>query len=153
MSHSKRVGKSCAVMFVDLDKFKPVNDNFGHRIGDDLLRMVAQRLAASVRKEDTVARAGGDEFIVVLSEIAKRDDAAIIGRKILEQLSQSFHINRYELNISCSIGISVYPDDGKDMETLKVNADIAMYQAKKEGRNNFQFFEPGMGVAAPQPAR
>jgi diguanylate cyclase (GGDEF)-like protein len=150
MTRANRSGKPCAVMFVDLDRFKPVNDNFGHSVGDALLRTVAQRLAKCVRKEDTVARSGGDEFIIVLGEISQRNDAAAISRKILKELSLSFHINRHELDISCSIGISVYPGDGADMSTLKANADVAMYHAKKNGRNNYQFFAPEMRAAAPR---
>jgi diguanylate cyclase (GGDEF)-like protein len=137
-------------MFVDLDRFKPVNDTFGHRVGDDLLKAVAGRLVNCVRKEDTVARAGGDEFIVVLSELTKREDAALIGGKILEQLSRPFSVERHELEISCSIGISVFPDDGKNLLELVNNADLAMYHAKKAGRNGYRFFAPDMGPATPR---
>jgi diguanylate cyclase (GGDEF)-like protein len=136
-------------MFVDLDRFKPVNDSFGHGVGDELLKGVAQRLAACVRKADTVARAGGDEFVVVLSEIAAPKDAALVADKILAQISRPFFIDRYEVNISCSIGISVYPGDASDVNELKTNADAAMYQAKRNGRNNYRFFVFGMRTAAP----
>lgn len=152
-NRADRSGKRCAVMFVDLDKFKPVNDNFGHSVGDELLKVVAQRLTKCVRRQDTVARTGGDEFVVVLSELANAKDAAMIGGKILEEMSRPVFVDRYELGISCSIGISLYPDDGKDMNTLKVNADVAMYHAKKNGRNNVQFFVPEMCAAATRPAR
>jgi diguanylate cyclase (GGDEF)-like protein len=150
MVRSGRSGKPCALMFVDLDRFKPVNDTFGHRVGDDLLKAVAGRLVNCVRKEDTVARAGGDEFIVVLSELTKREDAALIGGKILEQLSRPFSVERHELEISCSIGISVFPDDGKNLLELVNNADLAMYHAKKAGRNGYRFFAPDMGPATPR---
>jgi diguanylate cyclase (GGDEF)-like protein len=149
MVRSGRSGKPCALMFVDLDKFKPVNDSFGHRVGDELLKAVAGRLANCVRKEDTVARAGGDEFIVALSELAKGEDAAVIGSKILQQLSQPFTVERHRLEISCSIGISVFPEDGKTLLELLNNADMAMYHAKKAGRNGYLFFAPDMGRTAP----
>jgi diguanylate cyclase (GGDEF)-like protein len=150
MVRSGRSGKPCALMFVDLDRFKPVNDTFGHHVGDELLKAAAGRLVNCVRKEDTVARAGGDEFIVVVSELTKREDAALIGGKILEQLSRPFSVERHELGISCSIGISVFPEDGKTLLELLNNADVAMYHAKKAGRNGFLFFAPDMGTASPR---
>jgi diguanylate cyclase (GGDEF)-like protein len=140
VNRASRGNRPFAVMFLDLDKFKPVNDNFGHSIGDELLKAVAKRLAGSVRRADTVARTGGDEFVIVLDEIGSARDAAMIGRKVLDELSRPIFIDHYELDISCSIGISVYPDDGKDINTLMANADKAMYQVKRTGRNNYQFF-------------
>ena len=140
-------------MFVDLDHFKPVNDSFGHGVGDELLKAVAQRLTGCIRKADTVARAGGDEFVVVLSEIGDPKDAAMIGGKILDELSRPFFIGPHEVDISCSIGISVYPNDGKDVNALKANADVAMYHAKRNGRNNYRFFVPEMCAAAPREGR
>jgi diguanylate cyclase (GGDEF)-like protein len=151
--HADRAQKSFAVMFVDLDKFKGVNDTFGHRVGDELLKGVARRLTKCIRKDDTVARSGGDEFIVVLSGLGDPRDAAIIGSKIVRELSKPVHVERHELDISCSVGISVYPEDGRDVNTLVVNADVAMYHAKKSGRNNYQFFVPGMGAASPGAAQ
>ena len=142
-----RSDRAFALLFVDLDRFKPVNDSFGHRIGDELLKSVARRLRDCVRKGDTVARTGGDEFVIVLSDIGKASDAASISGKVLDQLTRPFQIEGNALNISCSIGISVFPDDGRDVATLMINADKAMYHAKKTGRSNFQFFNPGMGVA------
>ena len=147
-----RSSKLCALMFVDLDRFKTVNDTFGHRIGDELLKTVAQRLGNCIRKEDTVARVGGDEFIIVLSDLAKREDAALIGGKILQQFSRPFSVERHELEISCSVGISVCPDDGKSLVELMNNADVAMYHAKKAGRNGYLFFALDMGTASPRPA-
>jgi len=149
LSRAERGGKSFALMFVDLDRFKPVNDSFGHAVGDALLKAVAQRLAGCVRKADTVARAGGDEFIIVLSEIGDPKHAAMVGGKILDELSRPFFIDRHEVSISCSIGISVYPTDGKDGNTLKANADVAMYHAKRNGRNNCRLFVPEMRASAP----
>lgn len=143
VSRAGRNGKSFALMFVDLDKFKPVNDSFGHRVGDMLLKAVAGRLEGCVRKDDTVARTGGDEFVVVLHQIGHADEAAMISNKILEALSRPFHVENHELDISCSIGIGVYPRDGEDLNTLMNNADAAMYSAKRTGRSKFQFFVPG----------
>jgi diguanylate cyclase len=148
-SSAERGGKSFALMFVDLDRFKPVNDSYGHGVGDGLLKAVAQRLASCVRKADTVARIGGDEFVVLLSEIGDPKNAAMISGKILDELSRPFFIDRHELNISGSIGISIYPRDGKDVSMLKANADVAMYQAKRNGRNSYCFFTPEMGTVAP----
>ena len=148
VTRAERGGKLFALMFVDLDRFKPVNDTHGHQIGDELLKAVAQRLSACLRKADTVARTGGDEFIIVLSEIVDSKDVAMVGAKILDELSRPFFIERHELEISCSIGISVYPKDGRDVNTLKVNADVAMYHAKRSGRNNYRFFMPDTCTAA-----
>lgn len=147
MNHADRSGHGFAVMFVDLDKFKPVNDTYGHQCGDDLLRAVAQALAGCIRHEDTVARIGGDEFVAVLNGIKTRADAEIVGRKMLAALARPFHIRSHIINISCCIGISIYPEDGADLNSLLVNADAAMYQAKREGRNGYRFFGVG-GEAA-----
>jgi diguanylate cyclase len=141
---------SFALMFVDLDNFKPVNDKHGHRIGDDLLKEVAKRLTGSVRKSDTVARTGGDEFVIVLHELKEATDAAMVGRKVLDELNRTFFIEGQELEISCSIGISVYPENGKTVARLMANADAAMYHAKRAGRNRYLFFGPEMLASAPQ---
>jgi diguanylate cyclase (GGDEF)-like protein len=148
MVHADRARKGFAVMFVDLDKFKAVNDTFGHRVGDELLKAVARCLTNCIRKDDTVARCGGGEFIVVLGGLGDSKDAAIIGSEIVHELSKPVHVEQHELDISCSVGISVYPEDGKDVNTLMVNADVAMYHAKRTGRNNYQFFVPGMGAVS-----
>lgn len=154
VSRAGRTGKSFALMFVDLDRFKPVNDSFGHRVGDMLLKAVAGRLEGCVRRDDTVARTGGDEFVVVLHQINHADEAAMISNKILEALSRPFRIESHELDISCSIGIGVYPRDGEDLNTLMNNADAAMYSAKKAGRSKFQFFVPGqMSVSVSRKAQ
>jgi diguanylate cyclase (GGDEF)-like protein len=142
--HASRSGKHCGLMFVDLDKFKPVNDTFGHQVGDELLRAVAGRMKHSLRKGDTVARSGGDEFIVVLNELDEAKDAAVVGAKVLTDLARPFAIEGHLLNISCSIGISMYPDHGTTLKELMSRADVAMYQAKKAGRNNCLFFEHAM---------
>ena len=133
-----------AVMFLDLDKFKPVNDTYGHDIGDLLLKEVAKRLLDCVRESDTVARIGGDEFVVLLPTVDQDHDAIVVAGKILAELNQPFIIGELVLDISSSIGIAVYPEHGDDEKLLLINADIAMYHAKKHGRNNFQFYAKGM---------
>ena len=148
--HAERSKTFFALLFVDLDKFKLVNDLYGHSIGDGLLKAVARRLDECIRKEDTVARAGGDEFVIVLREISHTKDAAKIGGKIVQALAHPFQVGRHELDISCSVGISVYPKDGKDINTLMINADTAMYQAKRAGRNAYKFFIPSSAVASNQ---
>jgi diguanylate cyclase (GGDEF)-like protein len=145
--HAERNGKSFALLFVDLDHFKPVNDSYGHPVGDALLQAVARRITGSLRKCDTVGRIGGDEFLVLLEELGKPDDAASIGNKILNDLGTPFRVQQYELSISCSIGISIYPQDGREIAALVANADTAMYRAKQEGRNGYRFFLPD---AAPE---
>ena len=140
--HAERTGRTFALLFVDLDKFKVVNDTYGHPAGDALLQGVARRLSGALRKGDTVARIGGDEFLILLHELAKPSDAAVIGEKVLVELGKPVSIQGHELNISCSIGISVYPQDGEDIPTLVANADSAMYKVKQEGRNGYRFFVP-----------
>jgi diguanylate cyclase len=147
LARAERSKTAFALMFIDLDRFKPVNDSFGHRIGDDLLKAVAKRLSGSIRKSDTAARTGGDEFVIVLHELKEATDAAMVGRKILDELSRTFFIEGQELEISCSIGISVYPENGKTVAMLMANADTAMYHAKRGGRNNFRFFERDMATS------
>ena len=144
VSRANRTGRPFSVMFVDLDWFKPVNDNYGHSVGDEVLKAVAQRMTACVRRSDTVARTGGDEFVIVLGESGDARNAAMVGAKILDELSRPFLVAGHDVEISCSIGISVYPGDGKDVATLLVKADTAMYHAKKSGRNGYRFFAPEM---------
>lgn len=144
LSRAQRTGHAFALMFVDLDKFKSVNDTYGHRVGDELLQTIARRLSGCVRKSDTVARTGGDEFVVLLAEIAAREDAARIGAKLLEELSKPVILGGREIGISCSIGISLYPEDGRDGVSLLGNADLAMYHAKRTtGRDKVRFFGTG----------
>lgn len=133
-----------AVMFLDLDRFKPVNDNLGHDIGDALLKQVAQRLLVGVRASDTVARIGGDEFVVMLPTIEHERDATVVAEKILHTLNQPFNVAGHEISISGSIGIAVYPEHGKEEKLLLLNADIAMYHAKSDGRNDYRMFAPHM---------
>jgi diguanylate cyclase (GGDEF)-like protein len=139
-----------AILFIDLDFFKYINDSLGHQVGDAVLRTAAQRLQACVREGDTVARLGGDEFIVCLPDLNDTSDAATVARKALTALGQVFGTDGHELHINGSIGISLYPDDGSDTETLMRAADTAMYHAKEKGRGNFQFFTEGLNRAAQQ---
>jgi diguanylate cyclase (GGDEF)-like protein len=144
ISFAARYSKQLAVMFVDLDGFKRINDSLGHTSGDKLLQLVASRLVACVRRSDTVSRLGGDEFVVLLYQVEHAEDAAFISKKILSSLAEPFSIEQKHLDISASIGVSTYPGDGQDAETLIHKADTAMYAAKKLGRNNCQFFKPEM---------
>jgi len=152
LSHSialaRRRGAQLAVLFLDLDHFKHINDSLGHPIGDQLLKAVVLRLVACVRASDTVSRQGGDEFVVLLSEIEHPEDAAFIAEKMRAAVMVPYSIAKHDLHLSVSIGISVHPDDGEDAETLIKNADTAMYQAKDSGRNNAQFFRQDMNVRA-----
>ncbi len=145
---AQRHKKTVAVLFLDLDGFKHINDSLGHPIGDKLLQSVAKRLVACVRGADTVSRQGGDEFVALFSEVHRPEDAAVLARKMLQAVAQAHPIDRHDLHITTSIGVSVYPDDGLDAETLIKNADTAMYQAKASGRHGYQFFTPAMNVRA-----
>jgi diguanylate cyclase (GGDEF)-like protein len=142
--HSKKV----AILFLDLDGFKHINDSLGHATGDKLLQSISKRLIDCVRGSDTVSRQGGDEFIVLLSELEQAEDAAITARRMLEAVARAHSIDQHELYLTTSIGVSVYPEDGPDAETLIKNADTAMYQAKENGRQSYQFFKPAMNVRA-----
>ncbi len=136
---ARRYNKKLAVLFMDLDGFKLINDTRGHAIGDQLLRSVASRLKASTRKSDTVSRKGGDEFVILLSEITHAEDAAHSAQKIISAMTAEHWISGLKLPVSASIGISIYPLDGLDAETLLKSADEAMYQAKKDGRGRYCF--------------
>ena len=142
--HMKKVG----VLFLDLDGFKHINDSLGHPIGDKLLQSIAKRLVDCVRGSDTVSRQGGDEFVVLLSEMEQPEDAAITARRMLQAVAEAHPIDQHDLHVTTSIGLSVYPDDGLDAEALIKNADTAMYQAKENGRQSYQFFMPAMNVRA-----
>jgi diguanylate cyclase (GGDEF)-like protein/PAS domain S-box-containing protein len=136
--------KMLALLFLDLDRFKGINDSLGHAIGDRLLQSVAERLLACVRSSDTVSRQGGDEFVILLAEVNQPADAAFTAEKILLALSMPHHIDQQELHLAASIGIVTYPNDGMEAKTLLSHADLAMYRAKDSGRNTYQFFEPDM---------
>jgi len=133
-----------ALMFIDLDKFKPVNDTYGHGVGDLLLKDVALRIQDCLRESDTAARIGGDEFVILLPAIETQRDAGKVGEKILHALNQPFVLAGHTLQISGSIGVAVYPEHGKDEKLLVKSADIAMYHAKKNGRNNVKMYQPGL---------
>lgn len=137
-----------AILFIDLNRFKPINDTLGHAIGDQLLQQVAERLRAAVRNEDVVARLGGDEFIVALFDITRREHAAVVAQKVLAALDPPFHVEAYEFKIGAAIGISVYPRDGFDTESLLRMADIAMYRAKKNGADGYAFYSHEMNQRA-----
>jgi len=143
-----RHAKHIAVLFLDLDGFKHINDSLGHPIGDRLLQSVARRLVECVRASDTVSRQGGDEFVVLLSRAAQWVDAATVAKRMLQAVAEPHSIDQRDLHIATSIGVSVYPDDGEDAETLIKNADTAMYQAKENGRHRYQFFTPAMNARA-----
>jgi diguanylate cyclase (GGDEF)-like protein/PAS domain S-box-containing protein len=145
---SCRYRRQLAVLFVDLDRFKHINDSLGHVVGDRLLQAVSRRLFTCVRSSDTVGRQGGDEFVVLLWEVRHAEDAAITASNILDALRKPYHINGHVLHITASIGIVTYPDDGTDVETLMTKADLAMYGAKEAGRDGYQFFKPEMNVRA-----
>ncbi len=144
IAHAKRSGSKCAVLSLDMDRFKNINDALGHSVGDQLLKSVATRLKECVREVDTVARMGGDEFVVILDGVAEADSILPVARKMLHSLSQPYEIEGHNIRATPSIGISVYPDDGADQESLIMNADSAMYHAKENGRNDFRFFVPDM---------
>jgi diguanylate cyclase (GGDEF)-like protein/PAS domain S-box-containing protein len=148
ISAAHRQAQQLAVLFVDVDRFKHINDTLGHAIGDQLLRSVAARLVSGVRASDTVSRQGGDEFVILLSGITHAGDAALSAKKLLSSLSMPHRVGEHQLQITISIGISVYPDDGADAEVLVKNADVAMLTAKDNGRSNYQFFKSDMNVHA-----
>ncbi|MGE5469083.1 MAG: EAL domain-containing protein [Ignavibacteria bacterium] len=148
LMQAARYDTRLAVLFLDLDRFKSINDTLGHHIGDELLKHVAERLRGVVRAIDTVSRLGGDEFVIVLQEIAGPDDAVLVAEKVINALAPAVCIEGHQLRATPSIGISVYPEDGGDVYALMKNADTAMYHAKEQGRNNFQFFAPLMNSEA-----
>ena len=148
LAHRQR--QQLAVLFLDLDRFKHINDSLGHAVGDQLLKKVAQCLLTCVRHSDTVSRPGGDEFVLLLTFIEHAEDAAIAAQKILTALALPVQIDGNDLHVTVSIGISIYPDDGADTEALMKGADTAMYHAKENGRNNYAFFKPEMNARAVQ---
>ena len=160
IAHAERLSQQVAIMFIDLDNFKRVNDTLGHGAGDELLRLVSARLAQSIRAEDAVGRAagtqggnsiarlGGDEFIVMLSDVQGVTDAATVARRLVATLNEPLTIQGTELFVTGSVGVSMYPSDGNDIDTLLMNADTAMYRAKEAGRGGFQFYDASMNARA-----
>ena len=140
IAHAQRKAQKLALMFLDIDQFKDINDTLGHRIGDILLKDIATRLKNLLRKTDTVARMGGDEFVILLPEITREENAIKIAEKILKTIQKPYVIENHKLFITTSIGIAFYPKDGEDVDTLMKNADFAMYQAKNKGKNNYQCY-------------
>ncbi len=148
LAHAARHKHRLAVLFLDLDRFKNVNDSLGHTLGDDLIREAALRLQKCMRSEDTVARFGGDEFLVLLRIVGRVEDAGRVAQKILEAISQPYRLGKSEIITTASVGIAVYPTDGTDAETLVRNADAAMYRAKEAGRDASRFYAPAMNANA-----
>jgi diguanylate cyclase (GGDEF)-like protein/PAS domain S-box-containing protein len=148
MAQARRSGQPMAVLFIDLDHFKLVNDTQGHSAGDRLLKEAADRITQCVRSGDTVGRFGGDEFGAIVSELARPGDAELVAQKILGALSRPYHLEGYETYVSASIGITIFPADGDNPETLVMNADTAMYRAKEQGRNTYQYFTREMNERA-----
>ena len=146
LSQAQRNISKLAVLFLDLDYFKQVNDTLGHDMGDQFLKSIANRLSSLLRKGDTIARIGGDEFTILLPDINKTEDAGKIAQKIIDTMKEPWHLGNHEFHITTSIGIALYPVDGEDIESLLKNADAAMYQAKEMGRNNFQYYTPAMNA-------
>ncbi|MEW6353469.1 MAG: diguanylate cyclase [Pseudomonadota bacterium] len=140
LAQAQRHQQTIAVLFIDLDNFKPINDSLGHSAGDALMQAAAERLRGCVRNADTVARFGGDEFTALLSGVKKAQDAGRVAKKILRALSEAFVLQGQEIHVTASVGVSLYPGDGADVDTLVKNADSAMYRAKQRGKNNYQFY-------------
>jgi diguanylate cyclase (GGDEF)-like protein len=148
LAHAKRMRTPLAVMFLDLDSFKFVNDTLGHSVGDELLKVVASRLTEALREEDTIARMGGDEFTVLLANLSSVDHAPLIAQKLLDAVAQPLRVEGHELFVTTSVGIALYPGDGESAEALLQNADNAMYRAKEAGRNSYQLCTPSMNRRA-----
>lgn len=146
VDHARRHNRRLAVLFIDLDRFKNINDTLGHDAGDAVLREIAARLRGCLRESDIVARQGGDEFVVLLEDFGTDNDLSGVARKVLYAFSQPFSLSGKEFMLTASVGIGTFPDDGQDMSSLLKAADIAMYRAKESGRNNFQFYSPQMNV-------
>jgi two-component system cell cycle response regulator len=138
IAHAHRNKSTMAVLYLDLDRFKQVNDSLGHDAGDMLLNMVAARLTATVRQEDTVARLGGDEFVIALWELTQVDDVANLASKVVQDLSKPYLIQGHDVHISASVGVGIYPMHGEDGETLMKRADMSMYEAKRMGKNDYR---------------
>jgi diguanylate cyclase (GGDEF)-like protein len=148
LGHARRHKQTLALLFLDLDRFKTINDTLGHGVGDQLLKHVAQRLTTLTRAGDTCARMSGDEFTLLISSIRQVDDASTVAEHVLNAIRQPFRIEGHELHVSVSVGISIYPFDGEDTETLMKHADVALYRAKETGRNTYEVYSPALNEAA-----
>lgn len=147
MARVKRYNRKLALLYIDLDFFQKINDNLGHEVGDELLKVASERLRKVVRTEDYLARLGGDEFAVILTEVGNPHDAGLVAHRIVQAMHEPFQIEESTVNIGASVGIALYPDAGNDPSALNKNADIALYSAKELGRNNYQFFTKDMQEA------
>ena len=150
LAQAQRHHQKLAVLLLDLDRFKDINDTLGHNVGDQLLHVASKRLKGLLRKSDTLARMGGDEFLFLVPDITRLENATEITRKILESFREPFSFEEHELRTTASIGVTIYPDDGLDADTLLKNADIAMYSAKQKGRNNYQRYTSNMETKKPE---
>jgi diguanylate cyclase (GGDEF)-like protein/PAS domain S-box-containing protein len=148
LAQARRETETVGVMFLDLDRFKTINDTLGHAVGDQLLQLITQRLIPCLREEDTMARWGGDEFTLLLPALKSPENAANIAQCIAQALKPAFRLNGHDLHITCSLGIAIYPQDGRDPDTLLKNADVALYRAKEQGRNNYQFYTAALNSRA-----
>jgi len=148
LTRAPRRNQLVAILFCDLDGFKLINDTYGHNMGDHMLKIAAQRLTTCIRAEDTVARHGGDEFVIILNELTNQHDACQVAQKIINIFSKPFEIRNHQFFIGVSIGITIFPNDGEDAETLLKNADVAMYRVKEQGKNAYQLYAPNMNLRA-----
>jgi two-component system cell cycle response regulator len=153
LAHARRNKSNMALVYLDLDGFKQINDTLGHAAGDDLLKMVAGRLVATVREEDTVARLGGDEFVIALWDVRGPDFAATVALKVIEAVSQPYVIEGHTVSITTSAGIGIYPVHGEDADTLMKSADLALYEAKRSGRNAYRISERTNIIPEPDSSR
>lgn len=147
LAQARQQNRCFAVMFLDLDRFKQINDTLGHHVGDELLQAVAQRLRGHLRDQDTLARLGGDEFMVIMDQFDDPSAIAITAQRLVEALAQPFQVNSHEVSVTTSIGIACFPEDGDDIPSLMQNADAASYQAKAQGPNNYRFYSPEPHIA------
>jgi diguanylate cyclase (GGDEF)-like protein len=146
LAAARRLEQKVAFLFLDLDRFKDVNDSLGHSVGDLLLQKIAERLKTWGREQDTIARLGGDEFLIMVTQVNDLPDVAAAAERLMDAMTAAFLVEGNPLNVSCSIGVSIFPEHGTDCETLIKNADAAMYGAKDIGRNNFNFFSEEMNA-------
>jgi diguanylate cyclase (GGDEF)-like protein len=147
LTRARRLDQSVALLFIDLDRFKHINDALGHDVGDEVLKIVGERLSEALRASDLLARLGGDEFVVIAEDVAPSEAAAALAAKLIAAVDRPIKVGGHELTLTASLGISRFPNDGTDVQTLLKNADTAMYRAKEQGRNGFQFYSPHMGSA------
>jgi two-component system, cell cycle response regulator len=148
IAHARRNKRTMAVMYLDLDGFKQINDTMGHDAGDTLLSLVAARLVAALRQEDTVAHVGGDEFVIALAELSHSDDAAKLASKVIQAVSQPYRIQSCSVSVTTSIGVSIYPTHGEEVKTLMKSADLALYEAKRTGKSNYRIAHQPVGDGA-----